>query len=64
MPTFIPVDSKDFTFIGRLLRNISDSIGKSTYSDALSYWYNEQGIQVFGLRFVHFLHEHLGTTFL
>lgn len=64
VPTFIPVDSKDFTFIGRLLRNISDSIGKSTYSDALSYWYNEQGIQVFGLRFVHFLHEHLGTTFL
>jgi len=64
VPTFIPVDAHDFTFMGRLLRNITDSLGKGMYLDSLSSWYNSSGSQIFGLRYVHFLHEHLGTTFL
>jgi len=64
VPTFIPVDAHDFTFMGRLLRNITDSLGKGTYLDSLSSWYDSNGQQIFGLRYVHFLHEHLGTTFL
>lgn len=64
MPTFIPIDPNDITFMGRLLRNINDSLGKGMYLDSLSSWYDFQGNQIFGLRFVHFLHEHLGTTFL
>lgn len=64
MPTFIPVDANDFTFMGRLLRNITDSLNRSMYLDSLSSWYDDRGSQVFGLRYVHFLHEHLGTTFL
>jgi len=67
VPNFIPVDAYDFTFMGRLLRNIttkSDSLGKGMYLDSLSSWYDTEGKQIFGLRYVHFLHEHLGTTFL
>ena len=64
MPTFIPVDAHDFTFMGRLLRNITDSLGKGMYLDNLSSWYDAAGKQILGLRYVHFLHEHLGTTFL
>ncbi len=64
VPIFVPVDSNDFTFMGRLLRNISDSLGKGMYIDNLSSWYDYTGQQIFGLRYVHFLHEHLGTTFL
>jgi len=64
VPTFIPVDAHDFTFMGRLLRNITDSLGKAMYLDSLSSWYDSNGQQIFGLRYVHFLHEHLGTTFL
>jgi WASH complex subunit strumpellin len=64
VPTFIPVDANDFTFMGRLLRNITDSLGKGMYLDSLSSWYDGQGQQIFGLRYIHFLHEHLGTTFL
>ena len=64
VPTFIPVDANDFTFMGRLLRNITDSLGKGMYLDSLSSWYDPNGQQIFGLRYVHFLHEHLGTTFL
>jgi len=64
VPTFIPVDAHDFTFMGRLLRNIMGELGKGMYLDSLSSWYAENGQQIFGLRYVHFLHEHLGTTFL
>jgi hypothetical protein len=64
VPNFIPVDAYDFTFMGRLLRNISESLGKGMYLDTLSSWYDQSGSQIFGLRYVHFLHEHLGTTFL
>lgn len=64
VPIFIPVDAHDFTFMGRMLRNISDSVGKGMYLDTTSSWYTSKGEQIFGLRYVHFLHEHLGTTFL
>jgi len=64
VPTFIPVDANDFTFMGRLLRNITDDLGKGMYLDSLSSWYDSSGKQIFGLRYVHFLHQHLGTTFL
>lgn len=64
VPSFIPVDAFDFTFMGRLLRNITESLGKGMYLDSLSSWYDNSGSQIFGLRYVHFLHEHLGTTFL
>lgn len=64
IPTFVPVDAYDFTFMGRLLRNITDSLGKGMYLDSQSSWYDSNGNQIFGLRFIHFLHEHLGTTFL
>ena len=64
VPIFIPVDANDFTFMGRLLRNISDSLGRGNYLDSMSSWYDTDGRQIFGLRYVHFLHEHLGTTFL
>jgi hypothetical protein len=43
IPTFIPVDANDFTFMGRLLRNITDSLGKGMYLDNLSSWYNSEG---------------------
>lgn len=34
------------------------------YLDSMSTWYNNEGKQVFGLRYINFLHEHLGTIFL
>ncbi len=34
------------------------------YLDAQSTWYDPAGKQVFGLRYINFLHEHLGTIFL
>ena len=40
IPTFIPVDAFDFTFMGRLLRNIMNSIGKGMYLNSLSTWYD------------------------
>lgn len=64
VPTFIPTDNYNITFMGRLLRNITESLGKGMYLDYLSSWYDPKGQQIFGLRYVHFLHEHLGTTFL
>lgn len=43
IPTFIPVDAHDFTFMGRLLRNIMESLGKGMYLDNLSSWYDSSG---------------------
>ena len=40
VPTFIPVDANNFTFMGRLLTNITDSLGKGMYLDNLSSWYD------------------------
>ena len=64
IPSFIPVDAYDFTFLGRLLRNILDNLTKGMYLDSLSSWYASDGSQIFGLRHIHILHQHLGTTFL
>lgn len=64
VPTFIPVTENEYTFMGRLLKNITDSLSKGIYLDSMSSWYNSEGNQIFGLRFIHFLHQHLGTTFL
>lgn len=63
-PEFEPVDEHDLTFMGRLLRHILSSLSKGFYLDSMSSWYDMEGNQVFGLRFIHFLHEHLGTSFL
>jgi WASH complex subunit strumpellin len=43
VPTFIPVDAYDLTFMGRLLRNISDSLGRGNYLDSMSSWYDNEG---------------------
>ena len=64
VPSFIPVDANDFTFMGRLLRNIADSLNRGMYLDSLSSWYTADGEQIFGLRYVNFLHQHMGTQFL
>ena len=37
---------------------------KGFYLDHLSTWYSPDGKQVFGLRYINFLNEHLGTIFL
>ena len=43
VPTFIAVDAYDLTFMGRLLRNITDSLGRGMYLDSLSSWYDSGG---------------------
>ena len=58
------MDEHDFTFMGRLLRHILNTMSKGYYLDSLSSWYDIEGSQIFGLRFIHFLHENLGTSFL
>ena len=42
----------------------STSMNKGIYLDQLSHWYTTSGEQTFGLRFINFLHENLGTQFL
>jgi len=63
-PEFDPVDTQDQTFMGRLLRHILGQMDKGFYLDNMSTWYTNDGKQVFGLRYINFLHEHLGTSFL
>ena len=63
-PEFDPVDTEDQTFMGRLLRNILAQLDRGFYLDNFSSWYGADGKQVFGLRYINFLHEHLGTIFL
>ena len=43
VPTFIPTDNYNITFMGRLLRNITESLGKGMYLDYLSSWYDPKG---------------------
>ena len=50
--------------MGRLLRHILATLDRGFYLDHLSTWYSNDGKQVFGLRYINFLHEHLGTIFL
>jgi len=58
------VDEFDFTFMGRVLRHILQTIEKGFYLDHLSSWYDAQGNQLFGLRHVCFVQDYLGTHFL
>jgi WASH complex subunit strumpellin len=55
VPEFEPLDEHDATFMGRLLRQIITSMNKGFYIDSMSTWYDHQGNQTFGLRFIHFL---------
>ena len=64
IPEFDPVDEFDATFMGRLLRHILASMDRGFYLDHLSTWYDFEGQQTFGLRFINFLHDTLGTVFL
>jgi hypothetical protein len=64
IPEFDPVDELDQTFMGRLLRHILASMDRGFYLDHLSTWYDFDGQQTFGLRFINFLHDHVGTVFL
>jgi hypothetical protein len=50
--------------MGRMLRNILAQMDRGFYLDNQSTWYDLAGKQVFGLRYINFLHEHLGTIFL
>ena len=64
IPEFEPIDEHDFTFMGRLLTAILKSMNMGFYLDQMSTWYEMSGEQAWGLRFINFLHENLGTTFL
>jgi WASH complex subunit strumpellin len=64
VPDFEPVDEYNATFMGRLLRQIISSMSKGYYLDSMSSWYNNSGQQMWGLRFINFLQETLGTTLL
>jgi len=50
--------------MGRLLTAVLGSMNKGIYLDHMSHWYTREGEQTFGLRFINFLHENLGTQFL
>jgi hypothetical protein len=50
--------------MGRVLRHITETISKGYYLDHLSSWYDSNGNQIFGLRYVNYVQEYLGTTFL
>lgn len=64
VPDFEPVDEKDATFMGRLLTQIMTSMNKGFYLDSMSNWYDTQGKQTWGLRFINFLQETLDTVIL
>lgn len=64
IPIFNPVDEFDFTFMGRVLRQILQTIEKGFYLDHLSSWYDAGGNQLFGLRHVNYVQDYLGTQFL
>ena len=64
IPDFNPVDEKDYTFMGRLLTKVLQEVKRGFYLDQMSTWYDMNGNQSWGVRFVNFLHENLGTQFL
>ena len=61
IPQFEPVDENDLTFMGRLLTAVLASMNNGVYLDQMSHWYTRDGEQAFGLRFINFLHENMGT---
>jgi len=60
----MPVDANDFTFIGRVLRHITETLSKGFYLDSMSSWYDMTGQQIFGLRYINFVQDYLGSSFL
>jgi hypothetical protein len=64
IPEFKPIDEFDFTFMGRLLRFILISVQDGFFLESTNTWYDKTGNQVFGVRFINFLQENLGTSFL
>lgn len=50
--------------MGRVLRHITETITKGYYIHHLSSWYDANGSQIFGLRYVNYVQDYLGTTFL
>lgn len=64
VPSFDPVDEDDITFMGRLLRHILKQMNRGFYLDSHSSWYDLDGVQVFGIRFINFMSDTLGTVFL
>lgn len=64
VPDFEPVDTEDATFLGRLLRQILRSMDRGYYLDSMSTWYDANGSQTWGLRFLNFLQETLDTVIL
>ncbi len=50
--------------MGRLLTAVLGQMNQSIYLDQMSHWYTREGEQTFGLRFINFLHDNLGTQFL
>ena len=50
--------------MGRLLTATLTAMDGGFYLEQMSHWYSRTGEQTFGLRFIHFLHENLGTQFL
>lgn len=64
VPDYEPLDEFDATFMGRLLRQILTSMNKGYYLDSTSTWYDANGNQTWGLRFINFLQETLDTVIL
>lgn len=50
--------------MGRLLRHILKQMNRGFYLDSHSSWYDMDGVQVFGIRFINFMSDTLGTVFL
>jgi hypothetical protein len=40
VPVFKPIDANDFTFMGRVLRHIIETLSKGFYLDSMSSWYD------------------------
>ena len=64
VPDYEPLDENDATFMGRLLRQILTSMNKGYYLDSTSTWYDQNGNQTWGLRFINFLQDTLDTVIL
>ena len=50
--------------MGRVLRHILEQLSKGFYLDSMSSWYDMGGNQIFGLRYVNYVQDYLGTQFL
>ena len=64
VPVQDPVDADDLTFMGRFLRHILKSLDRGFYLETTQSWYDNNGNQVFGQRYINFISDTLGTVFL